>query len=1589
MSNSNFNKTSMNSNSQLLNNNYLTDVEESSESFRKLQEKARKNRPLQNNSNNENEEDNEEEDDEEEDDEEEEEEDDDLDEEILDDEQKSNISGFLTNLIKKVGAKSLFATGASIGGIGAIASLFVGIYRVHYNGEFEFKGIGGEYQNLSFKNMNFTSFNKSGDVELSGLTKENKLTKTYYTMYSDNSYYAIVEDSEKYSNIDDAYKRKNLLTPDELREQYPDIKDVEGREKMFQLNPDVLYSLDRYLHKNQFLYPQQFIKPVYYEESQDKFSLKQLTDENGNLTAESQLFNSDGKPLTDSKGNLKKDIGVWDYGVASVLRYKEYDVKERDVTSISGSTLKYKGYKNQNNSSDNSTVDKVVSESSIGKIDASYMPPGLNLEGTSSERDANRHAYAIDTAVTAGGTITSKVSQKWQEKEGTRKTGTKTYQFTETETKEVAVEGEQKKETQTIVHSYEIEYTYEYYVEEYIPYYEGDLDTSEITGSRYYRDYIKNYSNYIPVDVPNQLDFSVFDKNDEISALLPDDTPGQYSSGENNAPGSEGNLQLSGKTFPAEFTAYTADPKENGGYNVDAMGNKLDYTKNTCAGPIKSKYPNSELTLGSKIVINGTGTDKDGVTCTVTDTGGAIVLDSDGTYHIDILVKDKSTASKFGRRKGTITIVESGSTSSSNPNTSSSNSNTSSSNSNTPNSNSSTSGASVTLPTPREGEDRSVFEVLSIGSKKDTQPVLNSMKYFNIFQKYGEMYGIDPYLLVAMASGESSGNPTANNGHAMGIMQIEDVVTKVEAYNHETKQIEKVNVVRSQLYDPDYCIKIGAMELAERLDDMYYNILMSLQGYNYGGGGIKSTIQYYLSGGTIGVNHSIDTAQFEAYAESNHVGWITALYPGDLPKENSYSELNGNDGKHSARTWYSNTGWKKYNQGAGTPVYIERVLNFYAGDGSPWVKKPDGTIVTIDGSSASGYASGNSSAVGAFNSYLASNWNTVLNLKDDLFPWSTELDEGLKKEAKGNYSDLKNTNLLIRNKNRFISNLTNTDVDITINMMFALNQGNYLSKYDYMGEAEWKAMYNQLLSSPTGKTWDDKWIGFTCEEVFGKSLEDLGTLFKEGSGVNPSVSRPYGVAMNSITNDTAVLSQYNDMNFGIDLSLPEDTEVLALEDGEILSINKKSSPLSRYGVYVKIKYNENTIMTIANLKELDKSIKVGSKVNKGQVIGVSGGNCKSYKENDLHIELLYNGNYINPEWIITRDMNGFDDPIKGNNGSGGAICGSDNIGNTATGGVGADYVETAKNQVGKPYIYGTAGPNSFDCSGLVQWSMAQHDIHISRTSRSQRKDTARITFDQLQPGDLIFRHGKYGSPMDTNNPENVTHVMIYIGNNQYVHAPRTGKNVEIKDLKQEPGFSYGRFSGASGATETNNVTNTSSQCQTFNQTILNGGMQIPLFLQTDSKWKNEPYGAGNSRGNTIGTNGCGPTCISMIASYFTGKTILPPDVTSWAGMKYYSPGNGSTWNIFDASAKNWGYKCKQINNRNSQEILNELKAGNPIIASMGPGDFTKGGHYIVLRGVTSNDEILVNDPNSTERSQKSWNISRIISQSKAMWAFSK
>ncbi len=162
---------------------------------------------------------------------------------------------------------------------------------------------------------------------------------------------------------------------------------------------------------------------------------------------------------------------------------------------------------------------------------------------------------------------------------------------------------------------------------------------------------------------------------------------------------------------------------------------------------------------------------------------------------------------------------------------------------------------------------------------------------------------------------------------------------------------------------------------------------------------------------------------------------------------------------------------------------------------------------------------------------------------------------------------------------------------------------------------------------------------------------------------------------------------------------------------------------------------------------------------------------KAYRGNTVDILSSSNG------WYKVKLSNGqvgwasSDYISKGGEGSGGSEGSGGGSSETSNA---QAIINTAKAQLGKPYVWGAEGPNSFDCSGLVYYVYGQHGKKMPRTSREQANVGTTVSQSQLQPGDLIFS--------STDGSGGVNHVGIYIGSGQMIHAPKPGDVVKTTNI---------------------------------------------------------------------------------------------------------------------------------------------------------------------------------------------------------------
>jgi cell wall-associated NlpC family hydrolase len=118
-------------------------------------------------------------------------------------------------------------------------------------------------------------------------------------------------------------------------------------------------------------------------------------------------------------------------------------------------------------------------------------------------------------------------------------------------------------------------------------------------------------------------------------------------------------------------------------------------------------------------------------------------------------------------------------------------------------------------------------------------------------------------------------------------------------------------------------------------------------------------------------------------------------------------------------------------------------------------------------------------------------------------------------------------------------------------------------------------------------------------------------------------------------------------------------------------------------------------------------------------------------------------------------------------------------GNPPSSDKGAQAVWWAQKALGAPYRWGAAGPRSFDCSGLMMWAYRHVGVRLPHHSGSQIRRGARVSRDNLEPGDLVF----FGSP--------IHHVGMYVGGGDFIEAPYSGSHVRISSLSHR-----GDFAGA-------------------------------------------------------------------------------------------------------------------------------------------------------------------------------------------------
>ena len=244
------------------------------------------------------------------------------------------------------------------------------------------------------------------------------------------------------------------------------------------------------------------------------------------------------------------------------------------------------------------------------------------------------------------------------------------------------------------------------------------------------------------------------------------------------------------------------------------------------------------------------------------------------------------------------------------------------------------------------------------------------------------------------------------------------------------------------------------------------------------------------------------------------------------------------------------------------------------------------------------------------------------------------------------------------------------------------------------------------------------------------------------------VTSGYGYRVHPITGE-------KNLHRGVDLAAAEGTPIKAIQDGRVVSAGEAGS----YGLCVVIEDENGYQSRYAHCASI--SVTAGQEVKRGDVIATVGSTGQSTGPH-LHLEVMLNGEYLNPYYFVD------------NGGDGGALPGTPggpvipgNPGAAMGDGTFAAMLAEAEKYLGWPYVWGGSSPStSFDCSGFVSWVINQSGAgSVGRqTAQGLYNLCTPVSRSDAQPGDLIFFTKTYSAATP------VTHVGIYVGNGQMIHC---------------------------------------------------------------------------------------------------------------------------------------------------------------------------------------------------------------------------
>lgn len=1042
------------------------------------------------------------------------------------------------------------------------------------------RGAQQEYNIEDTETMNeYTDIvNEYGDPEIMALSEENAFLQIFYQNEVEQSYWKFYEDDDDIV-LDFAGGREPLNA---------DVQDKYGREKFFQLTAMNLYALDEHLNGLEAITPQTFIQPVSFTLENDELAFQPLTDENGNLVVQSHKFEQEGeddegtplyRKVYDDDENPVLTEGVWDYGFAPVYHYESFTEERQFRSAITGAEIwdideqrmRPMTPEELHQFTENGQVavyDEWRSEFSLESGQSRARGSASDIELIEDIEDVD--VWMIKDAVTPMGIIRNEIEQVWQPTNEIRNQS-------HTIVKNVPIEKEREVQA-TDDNGNPLWYAMDpqaRYVRERTP-----LNQTGIDGPRPIRDTDPSVNWYGWGVVPTGFPSLPSTPEDEYRVLQ--DVPQGWTiewrwvptTRHTTEPGNDAQIVWTTETYyeliEKEHTVqtqgmqweniprYVGEPDTSELSGIDYYIEYFENYENYVTADSLENNPIDYLNRAKE-------EEADGVYNQVNQQHG-----QSPWYDAPKSIEERLEGEPPNRNEHPLMKEV----------------------------------RSLQLQ-HLHSSSRSHVDLSDIdfGVESDSEAVQNATEFISEFIEYGNRYGVDPMMLIALAAHESNGRHFANAGEkqssgvrrsytypenvggeadaaAIGIMQVRPLnrgnasyARPVNAFNQETGQMESFSATASELHDPAVNIRFGAMLISSEIRQANHDILTGMASYHYG-------------------------IRFTRFVQNNGYG--------------SWSP--------EAAQAYIDSGE------AGVAGYIQQVLKYYLPMEDypyPWAMDEDGNKIgqELDGVE---FASGEAVNIDVANSVARQRRGSggalqkgaeilAEKIVDD---WAMPTFRFLA-QVGGWFADGLRT---LTNFIGLTSNMDRTDyyrIENTVAgqagrtllfTMMAYEEGLYVNEYEELDPEDFEERFIQSFTQHVRQT------------------------DRTGMRINPLEFFPDGhekpVASVDITSEYGSRMESEAHQPGIQLGVPGSTRVYAVADGTIESIGEHDIVIN-HGNGVKTFYSQLGEIVISDYEP-------GDAITKGQTLarGARKDAPSAMEPDSFFFQLERGGRFMDPTWIV-------------------------------------------------------------------------------------------------------------------------------------------------------------------------------------------------------------------------------------------------------------------------------------------------------------------------------------------------------------------